>query len=195
VSDNVTLASSGVPGGGQIIVPGVALVDFTSVESFVVNGNAPDATETDTLAFSGTNGIDLFTINMAAAGSATDPVLRLQTAAAAPPLLVLRNYSNINTLRINGLDGADVFNVYTADSATAPNRQILIDGGAPTAKKKSTDVLNVFYTPQRPRIIQSTETQNPQSGLVDLAYTNRRYLVQYADIENVTIQRGVVPPL
>ncbi len=190
VTDNVTIASSGVAGGGQIIVPNVALVDFSGVESFVVNGNTSTPTETDTLAFSGTNGVDLVSINMAANGS-TEPVLRLGTPAS--PLLTLRNYTNLPTLRINGLDGADTFNVYTADSLVAPNRQILIDGGAPTAKKKLTDKLNVFYTPSRPRIVHSTETQNPQSGLVDLAYTNRRYLVQYADIEDVTISRGVVP--
>lgn len=194
VTDNITIASSGAAGSGQLVVPGVTLVDFLGVESFVANGNTPSASETDALAFAGTNGADLFTINMAAAGTASDPVLRLQNAAAAPPLLTLRDYTNFATLRINGLDGTDTFNVYTADSAVAPDRQILIDGGPPTAKKKTTDVLNVFYTPQRPRIIQAAETQNPQSGLIDVAYTNRRYLVQYADIENVTIQRGVVPP-
>ena len=190
VAENITVSSSGVAGGGQISVPGVTLVDFSGVESIAVNGNTPTATETDTLAFSGTNAADVFTINMAANGS-SEPVLRL--GAPLAPLLTLRNYTNFNTLRINGLDGADTFNVYTADSTAAPDRQILIDGGAPTAKKKSTDQLNVFYTPSRPRIIQSAATQNPGSGLVDLAYTLRRYLVQYADIEDVTIQRGSVP--
>ena len=194
VSENISVSSSGVAGSGQISVPGVTLVDFAGVESIAVNGNVATTTETDTLAFSGTNAPDIFTINMAAVGATVaDPVLKLQASASAPPLLVLRNYTNFNTLRINGLDGADTFNVYTADSTVAPDRAILIDGGAPTAKKKSTDQLNIFYTPLRPRIIQSAATQNPGSGLVDLAYTNRRYLVQYADIEDVTIQRGIVP--
>ena len=190
VTENITVSASGVVGGGQIIVPGVTLVAFSNAKSIDVNGNTPTPTETDTLTFSGTNAADLFTINMAANGT-TEPVLRL--GATAAPLLTLRNYTNFNTLRINGLDGADTFNVYTADAGTA-DRQIFIDGGAPTAKRKSTDQLNVFYTPSRPRIIQSAATQNPGSGLVDLAYTNRRYLVQYADIEDVTIQRGTVPP-
>ena len=194
VSEDITIVASGAEGGGQIVVPGVTLVDFVGVEQFDVVGNPANATETDKLAFTGTNAVDLFTVNMAAAGTALDPVLRLQASVGGPTLLMLRNYTNfnLNTLRINGLDGADTFNVYTADTGTA-DRQVLIDGGPPTAKRKSTDQLNVFYTPSRPRIIQSAATQNPGSGLVDLAYTNRRYLVQYADIEDVTIQRGAVP--
>jgi len=188
VTEAITVSSSGVAGGGQISVPGVTLVDFSGVESIAVNGNAPTPSETDTLAFSGTNAPELFNINLAAAGTSDDPVLKLQASAAAPPLLTLRDYSNFETLRVNGLDGADVFNVYTSDAGPV-DRNVLIDGGAPTAKKKSTDDLHIFYVMPRPRIVQSTATQSPRTGLVDLTYTNRHYLVQYADIEDVTIQK------
>jgi hypothetical protein len=191
VTENITVSSSGVAGGGQISVPGVTLVDFTGVETIDVNGNVPGLTETDTLAFSGTNAADVFKINLAAAGTDADPILRLLSSPAAAPLLTLRNYTNFNTLRVNGLDGADTFNVYTSDAGTI-DRNVFIDGGSPTGKKKSTDNLNVFYVMPRPRIIQSAATQNPGSGLVDLAYTNRRYLVQYADIEQVVISKGSI---
>jgi hypothetical protein len=187
VTENITVSSSGVAGGGQVSVPNVTLVDFSGVERIDVNGNAPTPTETDTLAFSGTNAVDVFQINLAAAGSDADPILKLQNAAATQTLLTLRNYTNFNTLRVNGLDGADTFNVYTGVGAS---RNVFIDGGSPTAKKKSTDNLNVFYTAPRPRIIHSAATQDPDAGLVDLDYGTARFLVQYDDIEQVVIRRS-----
>ncbi len=190
-SEAITFASSGVAGGGQLSVPGVTQVDFSNVQTLEAVGNVPGSTETDTLAFSGTNAVDVFIINMAALGTPSDPFLKLLPATGTSPLLTLKNYSNFETLRINGLDSADTFNAYTSDAGI--DRAILIDGGSPTAKRKSTDNLNVFYTPSRPRIIHSAATQNPGSGLVDLAYTNRRFLVQYADMEQIVIAKGVKP--
>jgi hypothetical protein len=99
----------------------------------------------------------------------------------------LFNYTNFNTLNVKALDGNDIINVYT--SATGPSRNLFVDGGAPSGKKRETDKLTVFYTPPRPHIIHSTETQNPDSGLVDLDYGSARYLVQYADVEDVVIRR------
>ena len=93
-----------------------------------------------------------------------------------------------------GLDGADTFDVYTSAAGPAPGRNIFIDGGTPTAKRKSTDNLNVFYVMPKPRIIHSAATQNPGSGLVDLDYGTRRFLVQYADMEQIVIAKGSVPP-
>ena len=89
-----------------------------------------------------------------------------------------------------GLDGADIFNVYTA--ASGPSRNLFVDGGLPAGKKKSTDKLNVFYTPPRPSIIHSAATQDPDAGLVDLDYGgigHARFLVQYDGIEQVVIAR------
>jgi hypothetical protein len=186
VTENITVSSSGVAGGGQISVPNVTQIGFAGVERIDVNGNTPTPTETDTLSFAGTNASDIFNINLSAAGTDADPIAALKNSSGQT-LLILRNYTNFDTLRVNGLDGADTFNVYT--SATGPSRNLFVDGGLPSGKKKSTDVLNVFYTPPRPRIIQSTATQDPDAGLVDLDYTTARYLVQYDDIELVTIQK------
>jgi hypothetical protein len=47
----------------------------------------------------------------------------------------------------------------------------------------------VFYVMPRPRTIHSAATQDPDAGLVDLDYGTRRYLVQYDDMEQVTIQK------
>jgi hypothetical protein len=126
-------------------------------------------------------------INLAAAGNAADPVVRLLNAAGSTTLLTLLNCLNFNTLRVNGLDGEDIINVYT--SALGPSRNVFVDGGAPSGKKKSTDHLTVFDTAPRPRIIHSAETQDPDAGLVDLDYGTARFLVQYDDIEDVVIKR------
>lgn len=191
ITENITVSSSGVAGGGQISVPGVTLIDFSGGEFIDVNGNAPSPTETDTLTFAGTNAADLFNINLSATGTTNaDPILILKNADTLATLLTLRGYTNFNTLRNNGLDGNDIFNVYTSNTGPTPGRNLFVDGGQPTGKKKSTDLLNVFYVSPRPRIIQSAETQDPDAGLVDLNYTTRRYVVQYDDIENVTIRKS-----
>ena len=184
VTENITVASSGAVGGGQISIPGVALINFAGVERLLVNGNVPGPTETDTLTFAGTNAIDTFNINLAAVGTSVDPVLRLNGT-----MLTLENYTNFNTLRVLGLDGTDTFNVNTA-AGFEHGPQPVRGWRPPTGKKKSTDNLNIFYTPPRPSIIQSAATQDPDAGIVDLDYGTARFVVQYDDIEPVVIRRN-----
>jgi hypothetical protein len=187
VTEDIVVSSSGIVGGGQLSVQGVALVNFSNVERIDVHGNAPGPTETDTLTFAGTNADDTFEINLAADGTDGDPILRLEDSLGTT-LLTLRNYTNFETLNVQGLDGEDVFNVAT--DMTGPSRNLFIDGGLPTGKKKSTDELNITYVMPRPKIIHSTETQNHDAGLVDLDYDPVRFLVQYIDIEKVTIRKA-----
>ena len=73
ITENIVVSSSGGAGGGQLSVPGVALINFSSVEQLDVNGNTPTPTETDTLTFAGTNAVDTFDINLAAAHPRPDP--------------------------------------------------------------------------------------------------------------------------
>lgn len=186
-AEAINFISSGAAGQGQINVPGVTLVTFTGVEQLAANGNTGSAGDEDTLAFTGTNAIDWFKINLAAAGTATDPVLLLRDATGANTLLTLLGYSNFNTLRVNALDGEDRIDVYTA--ASGPSRNLFVDGGAPSGKKKSTDKLTVYYLAPRPSIIHSAATQDPDAGLVDLDYDTARFLVQYDDLEDVVIRR------
>ena len=186
-AEAINFISSGVVGQGQISVPGVTLVTFSGVERLLASGNMGSAGHEDSLTFTATNAIDRLLINLAAAGTASDPVLRLQNAAGTSTLLNLFNYSNFNTLRVNALEGEDIINVRTA--ANGPSRNLFVDGGIPSGKKKSTDKLTVFYTPPRPRIIHSAATQDPDAGLVDLDYGSARFLVQYDDVESVVITR------
>ncbi|HET6575770.1 MAG TPA: calcium-binding protein [Fimbriiglobus sp.] len=187
VAEAINFISSGVGGGGQINVPGVALVTFTGVEVLDAVGNLAAAGDEDTLTLTGTNALDRLEIDLAAAGTNADPVLQLLNSSGSATLLTLRNYANFDTLRVSALEGEDVINVYTAGGG--PSRNLFVDGGAPSGKKKSTDKLTVFYTPPRPSIIHSTETQDPDNGLIDLDYDTARFLIQYADIEKVVITR------
>jgi hypothetical protein len=189
ITENINVISSGIAGGGQVSVPTVALVNFSGVERIDVNGNTPTPTETDTLTFSGTNAKDVFEIHLAADGTDLDPILVLNTAAAAT-LLTLRNYTNFETLNVLGRDGEDTFNVYVDE--TGPSRNLFINGELPAGKKKQTDNLNIIYTPPRPDIIHSAATQDPDAGLVDLDYENgvAHFLVQYDGIEQVVIRRA-----
>jgi hypothetical protein len=186
-SENINLIASTAAGSGQLSVPGVALYTFQGLETVNVNGNNGALGDTDTFAVTGTNTPDRFEIHLDAAGTAADPVLKLQTLDGANTLLTLINYTNVQTLRVNSLDGGDLFNVYTSP---ANARDLFVDGGIAAGKKKSTDKLNVFYTPSRPRIIQSVATQDHDAGLVDLLYDNgSRFIIQYLNVENVVIAK------
>ena len=187
VPEAIHFSSSGSAGGGQISVPGVALVTFTGVEVLDATGNAGATGNEDTLTFSATNAVDRLRVNLAAAGTDADPVLLLRDAAGAATLLTLRNYAFFDTLRVNALEGEDVIDVYTAGGGTS--RNLFVDGGVPSGKKRSTDKLTVFYTPPRPSIVHSAATQDPDAGLVDLDYGPGRFLVQYDDVEDVVIKR------
>jgi len=112
--------------------------------------------------------------------------LRLPTVSEGAPATVstLATTSTVlaggilaDTLRVRGLEGTDTFNVTTAGDGRS--RHTFVDGGLPSGKKKSTDNLNMFYTPPRPTIIHSPATQDPVAGIVDLDYGTARFVVQY----------------
>jgi hypothetical protein len=185
VTEAISLAGSSTKGAGVLSVPGVTKVTFTQTETFVVNGQPADV---DTLTVVGTNAVDRININLAAAGTVGDPVLKLLNAAGTLLELTLLNYTGFNVLNVNALDGNDVVNVYTA--ATGPSRNVFVDGGQPTGKNKGTDVLNVYYAGRRPRIVHSATTQSPDDGLNTLDYGTAFYSVQYASMELVNILKS-----
>jgi Ca2+-binding RTX toxin-like protein len=69
---------------------------------------------------------------------------------------VLAGGIHADTLRVRGLEGTDTFNVTIAGNGQSHHS--LVDGGLPSGKKKSTDNLNMLYTPPRPTIIHSPAT-------------------------------------
>jgi hypothetical protein len=191
VTEAVNIIASPTAGTGQLSIPNVALWSFTNVPIVYANGNTAD---NDTLTFTGTNNTDVYQIHLEAAGTDAAPVLQLQDATAANTLLTLGNYTGFNTLNVNGLDSADVYNVYAA--ATAPSdpnspggRNLFINGNLPSGKKKLTNVLNIHYGSKRPTVVQTVATQNPTSGQVQLNYGSALFLIGYANIQNVTLSK------
>jgi hypothetical protein len=71
----------------------------------------------------------------------------------------LRNYTNFDTLRVLGLDGADTFNVTTLGHRPQPQS---VRGRFALGREKSID--NSSTPPPRPRISQSAATQDPDAG-------------------------------
>jgi hypothetical protein len=185
VTENINVLASPTANQGQVSVPGVTLVTFVNAPALVVNGNPAD---NDTVTFTGTLATDTFQINLAAAGTAADPVLKLLDPTGTT-LLTLQNYTGFPLLNIQGLSGGDTFNVFTGPTAPGGGRQIFINEQLPAGKKKLTAVLNVFYVAPRPKIVHSTSTQDPDAGLVSLNYGTASYLIQFDGILNVTIQK------
>lgn len=185
VAEDVQFLASATANAGTLRVVAAINLAFANVETADATGNPADD---DRLTFAGTDALDRLEIDLSAAGTAADPVLRLLNGSGGT-LLTFLNYTNFDTLRVNTLDGEDVINVYTDATAPGGGRNLFVDGGLPSGKKKSTDKLTVFYTPPRPAITHSAETQDPDNGLIDLDYDTARFLVQYADIEAVVIKR------
>ena len=112
--------------------------------------------------------------------------LRLPTVSEKAPAAVstLATTSTVlaggmlaDTLHVLGHDGTDTFNVTTASDGRS--RNTFVDGALPSGKKKTTDNVNMFYTPPRPTIIHSPATKDPVAGVVDLDYGTARFVVQY----------------
>ena len=148
-----------------------------------VNGNTSD---NDTLTFTGTNLSETYNINTAAAATDADRILQLFSTGTSP-LLVLRKYTGFITLNVYGLDGVDTFQrPYRPEHRPQPVHQ----RQHPQREEEADRRVERLRHPPRPKIIQSTATQDPTSGLVEVIYnSNSDSKIQYAGIENVTIKK------
>ena len=188
LSEDINLIGTPVAGASKLVVAGVALYSLTQAESFDAHGNDGTAGDTDTLRFTGTNGIDVMNIDLNAAGSVADPILEFLDASGANLLLTLFNYTGFATLNVYGLDGQDFFNIYTGADV---GRDLFVDGGLPAGKRRTrpddtTDVLTVYTVkvPTWPRLTHNAETQNQNSGQIDIVYNNGvRSVIQYDNME------------
>src|SRR5262249_13618326 len=115
VTEAINIIASPTAGLGQLSIPNVALWSFTAVPNLYANGNVAD---NDTVTFTGTNNSDVYQINLNAAGTNADPVLKLQDASAVNTLLTLGNYSGFSQLNVYSLDGGDTYNVYTGPTVS-----------------------------------------------------------------------------
>jgi hypothetical protein len=195
VTENIELSAAPVANSASLFIAGVASFKFSNSELFDVHGNDGAEGDTDTLTFAGTNNRDVFEIAMDAVGDAADPVLQLLDESGALLQLTLLNYTGFTNLNIKGRDEMDVFNVHTGPTQ---GRSIAIDAGLPPGKRRgrpadATDELNVYYVdePNRPAITHNAETQNQNSGLIDVVYdSGARSVIQYDNMEKINIKKA-----
>jgi hypothetical protein len=163
---------------------------FENTESLDVVGNLK---EMDTATFIGTDLDDEFEINLGAAGTNDDPVLLFFQPGSISPLLVLRNYLNFGTLRVEGRDGADAFNVFVAPTGPGTeHRNLLIDGGTPSGPGNNGDELTVYWQQVTPTPPPADPPPSPGSPVVhnqglDQFFADydsqHRFTIDYVDIE------------
>jgi len=130
-------------------IPGIGLYTFQGWETVTFNGN--NGALGDTEHFTSPAPTRRTALNSSGCGrTAADPVLKLHTLDGVNTLMTLINYTNVQTLRVNSLDAAT-----SSTSTPAPPTATVRRWAESPPQEKSTDRLNVFYTPSRPRIIQS----------------------------------------
>jgi hypothetical protein len=190
VSETIDVRPVGTSGGGRISDPGVAIVTFSGPQVLDVNGNDGSAGDTDSLTVSGTPNDDVVTVNLATPGQTdADPPLLLMRDAAQDTLLTLRNATNIGTLHVNTLDGADTINVKTGPGRS---RDLFVDAGPPSTGPAPgagvADVLSVTDASGAAAPVQSVQTFSPTSGLVVVQYPGAAPdRIEYQDVETNTV--------
>ena len=193
VRDDIHVIAARTAGSGQIEIDDVALYTFNNVERIDAHGNLP-AGDTDTLKFSGTNSVDVFDIDLNAQGTVADPILELSDSLGTL-MLTLFNYTGFEVLSVDGIQGADVFNIFTGPDQ---GRELAINGGLPAGKRRrrpadDTDTLNLFYQHDPPQIranvTHNAETQNQNSGLIQVDYVDGpTSKVEYDNMERIFIE-------
>ena len=189
VTENITVSSSGVAGGGQISVPGVALVNFSRRRADRRQWQRTHA-DRDGHADLCRHQRCRHVQDQPGGGRhqcRSDPEAD-QNGTHAAHVGKLHQLQHAARARARRRRHLQCEHRGTARAG----RNLFVDGGLPTGKKKSTDNLNIFYTPPRPSIIHSAATQDPDAGIVDLDYGTARFVVQYDDIEQVA-PRGSEP--
>lgn len=168
--DTVSLFGSSNKGAGKLSAGGIS-VNFVAMEGLDALGNAGDA---DELTFHGTAIVDRFSVNLAANGSAADPVVMFQSNAGAE-LLRLADYRDFST-RLRGEAGNDVFHV-SMGPVSPRNRNIEIIGGS----GRNRLVLN--YAAPAPSVTHQSLGSN--QGQYTVVYPARTYRVAYNEISSL----------
>lgn len=159
-------------------------ITYESVEEMQVEGNAGDV---DTLQVNGqtTAGVlgggvyhDRFNINLGAAGTSKDPVLVLGNDLGQT-LLTLTDWRQVSAPKINGLLGADIFNVQVLATGTQ-SRHVQLDGGGQPFGLKG-DQLNVSYVERGAKVTRIPTS--PKSGKISIDYTALVFAIEYLDME------------
>ena len=138
--ESFVLQPSTTPHVGRVTRNPFGPVAYASVEAMTVEGNAGEFDklqvngQTQANAFGGGSHFDGFNINLASTGTSTDPYLVLHNGVGQT-MLTLTDYRDVGTPKINGLLGADVFDIRVLASGQQSRRVKLDGGGQPLGLK------------------------------------------------------------
>ncbi len=190
VNDAMSLRPSTTPNTGRADLNAFTPIYYAGVEEMFAQGNAGDL---DTLQVNGQtqNGMfgggvhhDRFTINLAAAGTSKDPFLVLRNTLGQS-LLTLADYRSISVPKVNGLLGADVFDVHASPAGTQ-NRRVQLDGGGRPLGLKG-DQLNVHYVNKGAKSTWTPTT--PKDGKIAIEYRDLFFAIYYQNMESTKLHR------
>jgi hypothetical protein len=187
--EDVEVHASTTAAEGLLRVVGLLYFAFENTEIIDFAANPGDA---DTAAFVASDQDDELAINLAAAGTAIDPVLQLFDPLSLALLLTLRDYANFGTLGVLGGDGGDLFNVHVAPAGPGTGRDLSIDGGDPSGGGDGKDELTVFVEspspppppppPMQPSVNHDHDNQT-DSGTFDIEYDLEQFFIEYFNME------------
>ncbi|MCA9185166.1 MAG: serine hydrolase [Planctomycetales bacterium] len=180
---------------GTVDINGVPSVDFRQTEAVVVIGNRSD---NDLLIFDGytspTDGDqfdDFFSIKPFASGTPDDPVVVLKNTAGQE-YLTLRNYQNVGVPTIQGLHGADLFDVYVNPRRDwrVRQRRLHLDGGPGNIGigLPLDDVLRIVYADYGKT---SWTPTSDTDGAIHMKYNLSAVDLVYEGMEKVELQAGL----
>jgi CubicO group peptidase (beta-lactamase class C family) len=167
---------------GRVLIFPFSPVRYFSVEQLRVDANPADL---DLLLVEGrrhnvlgTNLYDdVFNINLAAAGTSTDPVFTLRDAANVEYLRLL-DFTGLSEVHFDGLGGNDTFNVTINPQQNSPGRFVYLHG---SGNALAGDTVNVYYAD--PSYYFWTY-DGFGGGTVDIDYPGQSYGLEFDGMED-----------
>lgn len=185
-TESFVLRPSTAPHVGRVTRTPFGPVGYESVEAMTVEGNPGDLDtlqvngQTQANVFGGGSHFDGFNINLAAEGTSADPYLVLHNGMGQT-MLTLTDYRDVGTPKINGLLGADIFDVRMLPDGPQSRRVKLDGSGQPFGLKG--DGIRVRYLKEG--ATATSVSSGPTSGKVTVNYGPLFFGVVYQDIEDV----------
>lgn len=175
---------STTPNQGRVTRTSSASLNYANVEELFAAGNLAEGDSllvngsTDPAAIMGGAANDRFNIQLDAAGTSASPVLRLYQGKMTL-LLTLVDFQNLGVPTIDGLLGADTFNVWVQPDTASASRQIRIDGGGEPGGSQI-DRLKVFYSPAGAKAKQKPDE-------ITIEYLDYFFAIYHEEVEAASL--------
>ncbi len=181
IANDFKVLASSTPGAGEVVDVGTGLtVNFGGI----VNVGLGTVGTNDSATLSATERPDTVQVNLSAAGTLDDPLVRLQDDLGRG-LLTLTDVTGFPILHVDMLGGADTINVRTGSSQS---RDLVVDGGLPDtgiAPGPDNGDMLVVTDGSGGAVVQSVSGTAPGSGLVSVSYRGGKTShIDYVGVED-----------